>query len=143
LGGLATESFGRYWALGMAVFSLVAAAFVFWAPRFSVSRVASWRRPGVTGAFGYGFVFSLGTSVAPLILLLTVSAATASAATGFLLAFTFGIGRGFPFLIAGVAGSAVAGFTPLGAWHRTIRVVSGSALVLVSGYYLRVFTALL
>ncbi|MBI4558679.1 MAG: thiol:disulfide interchange protein [Candidatus Hydrogenedentes bacterium] len=142
LGVLATESFGRYWALGMAILSLAAAVFAFWGPRLKVSQLEGWRKPGLTGAFGYGFVFSLGTSVAPLILLLTVSAAMGSPAQGLLLAFTFGVGRGFPFLLAGVIGSAITGFTRLGAWRRTIQVVSGCALLVVSVYYTRVFIAL-
>jgi len=142
LGVLATESFGRYWALAMAIFSLVAAAFAFWGPRFKVSQLEGWRRPGLTGAFGYGFIFSLGTSVAPLLLLLTVSAAKGSPAQGLLLAFTFGLGRGLPFLVAGVVGSAITGFTRLGTWRGTIQVVSGCALLFVSVYYARVFIAL-
>lgn len=142
LGALATESFGRYWALAMAIFSLVAAAFAFWGPRFKVSQLEGWRRPGLTGAFGYGFIFSLGTSVAPLLLLLTVSAAKGSPPQGLLLAFTFGLGRGLPFLVAGVVGSAITGFTRLGTWRGTIQVVSGCALLFVSVYYARVFIAL-
>jgi cytochrome c-type biogenesis protein len=143
LGGLATESFGRYWALGMAIVSLLAAAFALWGPRLRVHQLAGWRRPGVAGAFGYGFIFSLGTSAAPLLLLLTVSAAMGSAAHGLLLAFTFGLGRGVPFLVAGFVGTPITGFTRLGRWDRAIRVVSGCALLVVSGYYARVFTALL
>lgn len=142
LGALATESFGRYWALGMAILSLVAAVLAFWGPRLNVSRLAGWRRPGLTGTLGYGFIFSLGTSVAPLLLLLTISAAQASPIQGLLLAFTFGLGRGLPFLAAGVAGSAITGFMRLGAWRRTIQVVSGCALLFVTGYYARVFLAL-
>ncbi|HKC12344.1 MAG TPA: thiol:disulfide interchange protein, partial [Vicinamibacteria bacterium] len=88
LGALATESFGRSWALAMAILSLLAAAFAFWGPRLKVCQLEALRRPGLAGAFGYGFVFSLGTSVAPLLLLLTVSAANARPANGFLLAFT-------------------------------------------------------
>jgi cytochrome c-type biogenesis protein len=142
LGALATESFGRYWALGMAILSLVAAVVAFWGPRLKVSQLEGWRRPGLTGAFGYGFIFSFGTSVAPLLLLLTVSAAQASPIQGLLLAFTFGLGRGLPFLAAGVAGSAITGFMRFGAWRRAIQVVSGCALLFVSGYYARVFLAL-
>lgn len=142
LGALATESFGRYWALAMAILSLAAAAFAFSGPQLKVSQLEGWRRPGLTGAFGYGFIFSLGTSVAPLLLLLTVSAAKGSPTQGLLLAFTFGLGRGFPFLLAGVIGSTITGFTRLGAWHRTIQVVSGCALLVVSGYYAKVFIAL-
>lgn len=142
LGALATESFGRSWALAMAILALAAAVFAFWGPRLKVSRLAGWRSPGLIGAFGYGFVFSLGTSVAPLLLLLTVSAAKGSPAQGLLLAFTFGLGRGLPFLVAGVAGSAITGFTRLGTWRRTIQVVSGSALLGVSWYYANTFLAL-
>lgn len=143
LGALATERFGRYWALAMAILSLVAAAVAFWGPRVKVSKLAGWRRPGLTGAFGYGFIFSLGTSVAPLLLLLTVSAAKGSPLAGLLLAFVFGLGRGLPFLLAGVVASAITGFTRLGAWHRPIQIVSGCALLLVSGYYANTFAALL
>lgn len=142
LGALATESFGRYWALAMAMLSLAGAVFVFWGARLKVSQLAAWRRPGLTGAFGYGFIFSLGTSVAPLLLLLTVSAAKGSPAQGLLLAFTFGVGRGFPFLLAGIIGSAITGLTRLGSWRRSIEVVSGCALFFVSIYYARVFVTL-
>lgn len=143
LGALATERFGRYWALGMAALALAAAVVAFWGPHFKVSKLAGWRRPGLTGAFGYGFIFSLGTSVAPLLLLLTVTAAKGNPLQGLLLAFTFGLGRGLPFLLAGVLASAITGFTRLGAWRRPIQVISGCALLLVSGYYANAFVALL
>ncbi len=58
LGALATESFGRYWALIMAVMSLAAAVAAFWGPRLQVTQLESLRRPGVIGALGYGFIFS-------------------------------------------------------------------------------------
>lgn len=143
LGELATESFGRHWTLGMAVTSLVAAAVAFWGPRLEVSRLAALRRPGAAGAFAYGFIFSLGTSVAPLLLLLTVSAAQGSPEHGVLMAFVFGLGRGLPFLLVGVAASALIRFTRFGQWRRAIQIVSGCALLLVSGYYAQSFVALL
>lgn len=143
LGGLATESFGRYWALVMAILSFVAAAAAFWGPRLDIDRLASLRRPGVIGAFGYGFIFSLGTSAAPLLLLLAVSAANARAGYGFALAFAFGIGRGLPFLIAGLIASAVMRFARLTLWRRAIQAASGIALLAVGLYYTRVFTYLL
>lgn len=71
LGALATESFGRNWALVMAIVSLVAAVLAFWWPRLRLDQLTAWRRPGVAGAFGYGVVFSIGTSIAPLLLLLS------------------------------------------------------------------------
>ena len=64
-GALATETFGRSWALAMAALSLAAAVLAFWWPRTKIDSLTAWRRPGVLGAFGYGLVFSLGTSVAP------------------------------------------------------------------------------
>lgn len=143
LGALAAESFGRYWALMMAVLSLAAALAAFWGPKLQVTQLASLRRPGALGAFGYGFIFSLGTSVAPLLLLLAVSAANARPEYGFALAFAFGIGRGLPFLAAGLLASTVTRFTRFGAWTRSIQVFSGVALLFVSVYYARTFAALL
>jgi cytochrome c-type biogenesis protein len=143
LGALTTESFGRYWALVMAILSLLAAAVAFRGQGLQVSQLEALRRPGLVGAFGYGFVFSLGTSVAPLLLLLTVSAASGRPDYGFLLAFAFGLGRGLPFLLAGVIGGTVARFTGLGRWGRTIQVVSGCTLLVVSIYYANTFAALL
>jgi cytochrome c-type biogenesis protein len=142
LGALATESFGRNWALAMAAASLAAAIVAFSWPRMKISTLTAWRRPGVLGAFGYGLVFSLGTSVAPLLLLLSIAAAQAPQ-HALLLAFVFGLGRGFPFLLAGLAGSVLTGWTRLGAWTRPIQVVSGIALLGVAVYYVDVFRQLL
>lgn len=143
LGAVLTESFGRYWALGMAVFSLVAAIVAFWGPRVEVQRLADLRRPGVSGAFVYGFIFSLGTSAAPLLLLLTVSAAQARAEYGLLLALAFGVGRGLPFLIVGLCAGLLMRFASLARWRRPLQIVSGCALLAVSVYYVRAFATLL
>lgn len=143
LGALGTEAFGKYWALVMAIVSLGAAIAAFWGPRLQVTELSALRRPGVLGAFSYGFIFSLGTSFAPMLLLLAVSAANARPEYGFALAFAFGIGRGLPFLIAGLIASAVTRFTRFGLWSRSIQVVSGVALLFVSVYYARTFAALL
>jgi len=143
LGALTTETFGRYWALVMATLSLVAAAVAFRGTGLKVSQLEALRRPGLAGAFSYGFVFSLGTSVAPLLLLLTVSAASGRPEYGLLLAFTFGLGRGLPFLVAGLIGGAVTRFTGLGRWGRAIQIVSGCTLLAVTLYYANTFAALL
>lgn len=142
LGALATESFGRNWALGMAVFSLVAAALAWWWPRIPVDRLTAWRRPGVLGSFAYGVVFSLGTSVAPFLLLLTIAAAVGRPEEAILLAFIFGLGRGLPFLLAGMAGTAATGLTRLGLAGRAAQIVSSVALLVVSIYYAHVFVVL-
>ncbi|HEU4407742.1 MAG TPA: cytochrome c biogenesis protein CcdA [Polyangiaceae bacterium] len=143
LGAIATERFGRNWTLLMAALSCLGAAVAFAGPRLRVEQLARLRRPGAVGAFSYGFVFSLGTSVAPLLVLLTVAAAKASVAYGFALALAFGVGRGAPFLLAGVFASAIMRFVRLGAAQRALQVSSGVALAVVSGYYLRAFVALL
>lgn len=142
LGGILTESFGRYWTLGMAVFSLAAAMLAFWGPRLRPSQLAALRKPGVTGAFLYGFVFSLGTSAAPLLVLLAVAASQGGTLYGLLLSFAFGIGRGLPFLLAGLFAGAVMRLARISAWRQTIQYISGSALLFVSFYYARAFIAL-
>jgi cytochrome c-type biogenesis protein len=142
LGSLLTESFGRYWTLTMAVISLLAAVLAMYGPRLGVDKLAAFRRPGALGAFGYGFVFSLGTSAAPLLLLLTVSAAQADPFYGLALAFAFGVGRGLPFLVVGVFAGAIVRFTRIGLWRRPIQVISAASLLLVSFYYARAFVTL-
>ena len=143
LGAVLTETFGRYWALGMAAVSLVAAAAALYAPRLKSSDLSRLRKPGLAGAFGYGFIFSLGTSPASLLLLLTVSAAQASPSSGFFLALAFGLGRGLPFLLAGLFAGLIFRLTKLRAWERGIRLASAAALLFVSVYYARAFLRLL
>lgn len=142
LGALATDSFGRNWALVMAIVSVLAALLAFWWPRSRLDRLVAWRRPGVVGAFGYGLVFSIGTSIAPLLLLLTVAAGTGAPEYGVALAFTFGVGRGLPFLLAGAAASVLTAFLRLGRWSRTIQITSGCALLFLGWYYADIYMAL-
>jgi len=75
-----TEVFGQYWAIAMGVISLIAAVIAFYGSYLRVRQLESLRRPGIGGFFIYGLV----------------------------LAFSFGIGRGLPFLIAGLFSSAVS-----------------------------------
>lgn len=142
IGAMLTESFGRYWALGMAVFSLAAAIVAFWGPRLRPSQLAALRRPGISGALIYGFVFSLGTSAAPLLVLLTVLASEGGTAYGLLLSFAFGVGRGLPFLLVGLFAGAVMRLARVNAWRQTVQYASGAALLLVSLYYARAFVQL-
>jgi cytochrome c-type biogenesis protein len=139
LGIFLTETFGQYWALSMAVISAVAAVLAFYGPRLTATKLAAIRRPGIGGSFVYGLVFSLGTSAAPLLLLLSVAAATANPIYGFILALSFGIGRGLPFLIVSAFAGAVSKFAQLTWLRRSIQIVSGLALLFVCYYYLKVF----
>lgn len=143
LGAILGESFGRYWALTMALVSLIAALLAFRGPRLDFDKLSTMRRPGVLGALAYGFVFSLGTSAAPLLLVLTVAAAHRTAAYGVLLSVAFGIGRGLPFLLVGLFAGAIARFARMQRWRKVIQVLSGTALLFVSVYYARVFTSLM
>lgn len=143
LGLILSESFGSYWALGMSVISLIAAILAFYGPRMKASELSAIRKPGIGGAFIYGFVFSLGTSAAPLLLLLTVAAAKASPIFGLFLAFVFGIGRGLPFLIVGFFASALSRLNQLTWLRKAIQVFSGFALLFVSFYYTQVFVTLI
>jgi len=142
LGALLTETFGRYWSLVMAAMSFGAAVVAFRGIRLKVDQLGALRRPGVAGAFFYGFVFSLGTSVAPLLVLLTFAAAQRSPENGFVLAFTFDLGRGLPFLLVGLFAGAVMRLARVTLWRRAIEVISACALLFVSIYYARVFMAL-
>ena len=117
-------------------------ALAWWLPRLPVDRLTAWRRPGIVGSFVYGVVFSLGTSVAPFLLLLTIAAAVGQPEQAILLAFIFGLGRGLPFLVAGMVGSAATGLTRLGLAGRSVQIVSSVALVIVSIYYANAFVVL-
>lgn len=139
LGIFLTETFGQYWALAMALISAIAAVAAFYGPRLNVKRLEAIRTPGVGGSFVYGLIFSLGTSAAPLLLLLSVAAAKANPLFGFTLALFFGIGRGLPFLIVSAFAGAVTQFAQLTWLRRSIQIVSGLALLFVCYYYVKVF----
>ena len=143
LGAILGESFGRHWALTMAIASLIAAVIAFRGPQLDIEKLAKMRRPGVIGAFADGFIFSLGTSAAPLLLVLTVAAAHRTPGYGLLLSVAFGIGRGLPFLLIGLFAGTMARFVRMQRWRRAVQVLSGTALIFVSGYYGRVFASLL
>jgi cytochrome c-type biogenesis protein len=143
LGAFLTESFGRYWALAMALISLVAAILAFGGLRLKADQLSLLRKPGIISTIAYGFIFSLGTSVAPLLLLLTIAAVQGRPGTGALLGFTFGIGRGLPFLLIGLFAGAMFRMAQFTKWCRPIGVASGFVLLFVTFYFTRVFAALL
>ena len=135
-----TEVFGKYWALGMAIISLVTAGIAFYGPYLRVRQLESLRTPGIGGSFIYGFIFSLGTSAAPLLLLLSFAVVKASLIYGVFLAFSFGIGRGLPFLAVGLFSSSVSKLAKLSWLRKSVQIFSGIALLYLSIYFFRVFS---
>jgi cytochrome c-type biogenesis protein len=135
-----TEVFGQYWAMSMGIISLIAAGIAFYGPYLRVRQLESLRTPGIGGSFIYGFIFSLGTSAAPLLLLLSFAVAKASLIYGLLLAFCFGLGRGLPFLVVGLFSSSVSKLAKLSWLRKSIQILSGIALLYLSFYFFRVFS---
>lgn len=143
LGFLLSESFGKYWALTMAFISLLAAYIALRGFKLSINQLTYLRQSGLIGSFLYGFIFSLGTSVAPLLLLLSIAASQSSLWYAIVLALAFGIGRGMPFLLIGIFSAAIMRFTRLNSWRNVIQIVSGIGLLMVSLYYTITFYDLL
>ncbi len=135
-----TEIFGQYWALAMGIIALIAAGISFYGPYLRVRQLETLRRPGIGGSFIYGFIYSLGTAAAPLLLLLSFAAAKANLFYGLILAFSFGVGRGLPFLIVGLFSSAVSKLAKLSWLRKSIQIVSGVALLYLSFYFFRLFS---
>lgn len=127
----------------MALVSLVAAFIAFGGARLTINQLKALRQNGITGAFVYGFIFSLGTSVAPLLLMITVAASQTSQIYSMILAFAFGLGRGLPFLLIGVFSATIIRFTRLNVWNKAIQIISGIGLLIVSIYYSITFYDLL
>lgn len=143
LGAIMTLSFGRYWALAMSIMSLLAAAIAVLGPRLTTERLSSLRSPTLLGTVVYGFLFSFGTSAAPLLLLLALAAAAANPIEGLAIALAFGIGRGLPFLIIAASAGAIIRLTNFGARGGLyLRYVSAALLVFVSAYYAHTFLVL-
>lgn len=140
LGAFLTETFGKYWTLTMGIISIIAAGVAFYGPYLRVRQLEALRRPGIGGSFIYGLIFSLGTSAAPLLLLLSFAAAKASIFYGLILALLFGIGRGLPFLVVGLFASSVSKLAKLTWLRKSIQIISGLALLYLSFYFFRLFS---
>ncbi len=143
VGALLTTTFGKWWALAMAVFTLLAAAIAFTGPRLGTPQLVKFRRRGAGGSFLYGFVFSLGTATPPLMVLLAAAAAQGRPALGAALGLGFGAGRALPFLIIGYSARLLSRFMRSSKWRTALRTTSGSALLLASAYFAWVFSAFL
>lgn len=143
LGLMLSESFGVSWSLAMGIFSLAAAVLAFYGPRFKTKTFKVFRKPGLVGAFIYGIIFSIGTSVSPLLLLLGVSSVNGGSQFGLMLSFFFGLGKGLPFLIIALFAGTLTKLTKLENGSVFIRYVSSLGLIFVSGYYFLTFYNLL
>ena len=143
LGVVVTQAFGQYWTLAMALLAFVAALLILWGFPLQLIRLTTLRRPGWIGAFIYGLIFSLGTPAASLLVLITVAAAQQRPEYGAALAFGYGLGRGLPFLLIGLFSGTATRLSCRPSWSRTVQVISGSLLLVITGYYLWIFKTLL
>lgn len=140
LGTFLTETFGKYWALMMGLISLAAAGIALYGPRLRVRQLESLRTPGIGGSFVYGLIFSLGTSAAPLLLLLTIAAGKGSVIYGLILAILFGVGRGLPFLVVGLFANSISKLAQLSWLQKSVQIISSAALLYLSFYFFRLFS---
>lgn len=130
-------------AIGAAALTLVAGLATLVAPvlRRRVPDPEVRRRQGVTGALAYGVLYSVATittSAGPLVLLLTVAAAMGRPAYGAALSLAYGLGRGIPFLLLGLFAGRLSGWIGrIERARRAMEVVSGLALLVLAGYFLR------
>lgn len=143
VGTLLTVSFGRYWALAMALLTLAAATAAFLGPRLKVAQLERLRRPGLASGFLYGIVFSLGTATAPLLVLLAAAAAHAQPAQGAALGLMFGVGRAAPFLLIGLSAGLLTRFLQSPGRRKIVQGISGCVLLAASLYFGWVFVGFL
>jgi cytochrome c-type biogenesis protein len=130
-------------AIGMAVFSLVAGLGAIFGPalRCYIPDPQIGQRGGIAGAFLYGLGFSVATvttSAGPLLLLLTIATAIGRPIYGAVLSLAYAVGRGLPFLLLGLfAGTVGAWVARLGRARRIAEVVSGFVLIILAIYFFR------
>lgn len=128
-------------AAATALVSLAAGATALAGPtiRKKVTKPNVPNRGGVAGAFLYGLLYTVATvttGAGPLLLLLTVTAAIGRPAYGAALSLAYGVGRGLPFLLAGLfAGAAGVWLGRLDRFRRAAEVASGLALLGIGGYF--------
>lgn len=138
-GALLTLSFGRYWALTMALFTFAAAIIAFAGVRLKAPQLEKLRRPGMAGGFLYGAVYSLGTATAPLLALLAAAAVQAQPGHGAALGVTFGIGRALPLVLIGLSAGFLSRFLQSPRRRQILQTVSGCVLLAASFYFGWVF----
>lgn len=135
-------------AVGAATVSIFAGTAALLGPhlRRRIPAPAIHQQAGVGGAFLYGLAYTLATvttGAGPLLLLLTIAAAIGRPAYGAGLSLAYGIGRGLPFLLLGMSAGALGSWiSRVERWRRTAEIVSGTALVVIGGYFGRLAYAL-
>ena len=128
-------------AAATALVSLAAGATALAGPtiRKKVTKPNVPNRGGIAGAFLYGLLYTVATvttGAGPLLLLLTVTAAIGRPAYGAALSLAYGVGRGLPFLLAGLfAGAVGVWLGRLDRFRRAAEVASGLALLGIGGYF--------
>lgn len=139
LSNLLNESFGRYWSFSMFAISAVGGAASFVDFKSSNPFLQRFKGNNMVGAFLFGLVFGIGTSAAPLFFLLSAAATLENFYYAVFLAFSFGVGRGLPFLILGFFARGLRFFSWLSNYQKPLRYLSGLGLFLIAGYYLTIF----
>lgn len=121
---------------------LVVGVSVEWVAVYVVERRAYTPQMPLVPGLGIGIVPITQMLVLPP-LIFRVAAAQGRPELGLVLAFSFGLGRGLPFLLVGIFAGAAMRLASVGSRRRAIEVASGCVLLLVAIYYARAFMALL
>ena len=111
------------------------------APSLFPARPGSFRfsgriRPGMSGAFFAGLLYSAGPPLVSLLFVFGLGFAPSTPAFGALLGFSFGLGRSLPFLLTGWAADPLSRAGCRIGGRRWLRFAGASILFFVGGYYL-------
>ena len=140
-----SKEFRPYWPLALALMAVSAAVVLIWRNRTEQAEScenAFPGRKGIGGALVAGAVFSMGTPLAGLFLLLSVASSEESSTYATWVAFMFAVGRALPFWITGTFSSL---FIPkICSRIRTSRIRNVTVFFLfgVAAYYLFLSRAL-
>lgn len=125
------------WSLLLVALALSAAFVLFRTLRSTASHQVFLTRYGFGAAFVAGMIYSVGTPLAGLLLVLVMATANHRPEYGMLLAFGFGLGRALPFWVtATFVGRLAHRSCSTERWSRRLRLVGGILLLGVAGYYL-------
>ena len=105
--------------------------------RLSLGVLRRPERTGFVGAFGLGVLFGLiasPCSTPVLAVIATMAAAGKNPAAGALLLFVFGLGKGVPLLLIGLASGTMRSMRPLARVTPVLTKLGGVALIGAAAY---------